>query len=122
MALRHFCPYNQGRYIGLGILTTQVYQLKKKIRNPLTPTMSDSDDLFKLFAPSYYFDKPRQYDDSDWFIVAEQSISVDEEAFWAVVVSILSQSRVEPTHQAHMLFLRLTNCNPLCAEKMDSGT
>ncbi|KAG2186825.1 hypothetical protein INT44_003051 [Umbelopsis vinacea] len=47
--------------------------------------MSDSDDLFKLFAPSYYFDKPRQLDDSDWFIVAEQSISVDEEAFWAVV-------------------------------------
>ncbi|KAI9288047.1 hypothetical protein BC943DRAFT_317676 [Umbelopsis sp. AD052] len=47
--------------------------------------MSDSDDLFKLFAPSYYFDKPRQLDDSGWFIVAEQSISVDEEAFWAVV-------------------------------------
>lgn len=59
--------------------------------------MSDSDDLFKLFAPSYYFDNPRHYDNSDWFIVAEQSISVDEEAFWAVVVSILSQSRVEPT-------------------------
>ena len=84
--------------------------------------MSDSDDLFKLFAPSYYFDTPRQYDDSDWFIVAEQSISVDEEAFWAVVVSICHSHELSQPHPAHMLFLRLTNCNPLCAEKMDSRT
>jgi hypothetical protein len=50
--------------------------------------MSDSDDLFKLFAPTYNFNRPIECNSSDWFIVAEQSISVDEEIFWNVVVSL----------------------------------
>jgi len=50
-------------------------------------TMSNDEDLFKLFSPTYHFDEPIKSNDSDWCIVAEQSILVEEEIFWNVIVS-----------------------------------
>lgn len=77
--------------------------------------MSDSDDLFKLFSPSYHFDRPIECNSSDWFIVAEQSISVDEEIFWNVVVSL--PPLAEPG--APLVSSQLTKLYG--AEKMDNG-
>jgi hypothetical protein len=53
--------------------------------------MSEGDDLFKLFSPTYHFHEPRSHADSEWYMVAEQSISVEEEVFWNVIVSPTSQ-------------------------------
>ncbi|CAM0141338.1 unnamed protein product [Umbelopsis sp. WA50703] len=47
--------------------------------------MSEGDDLFKLFSPTYHFHEPRSHADSEWYMVAEQSISVEEEVFWNVI-------------------------------------
>ncbi|GAB5586425.1 tRNA methyltransferase 44 [Umbelopsis nana] len=47
--------------------------------------MSNDEDLFKLFSPTYHFDEPIKSNDSDWCIVAEQSILVEEEIFWNVI-------------------------------------
>ncbi|KAJ2960333.1 hypothetical protein NQZ79_g4312 [Umbelopsis isabellina] len=47
--------------------------------------MSEGEDLFKLFSPTYHFSDPKLHTDSEWYIIAEQSILVEEEIFWNVI-------------------------------------
>lgn len=55
-------------------------------------SMSEGEDLFKLFSPTYHFSDPKLHTDSEWYIIAEQSISVEEEIFWNVIVSATTRS------------------------------